>query len=181
MKDERIETTINRIARGGYFIWYVLTLISLNYRLWILKQHPWEFWDFFAILLIVSLYGFIALASKGAFEQRFKKTWLTIGITVINTGELTGRHDVVLNINDAAVETKEVTLAEGVRQLVTFTVTEDAMGTYHVTIGGQTGKFDVLTPPSETNWWLLMIIIVTSGALVYFIVKARREPEQSPD
>ena len=83
MKDERIQATVNRIAAGGCFLWYALTLISLNYRLWILKQHPWEFWDFFAILLIVSLYGFIALASKGAFEQRFKKTWLTIGITVI--------------------------------------------------------------------------------------------------
>ena len=83
MKDERIQATINRIAAGGCFLWYAFTLIAFNYRLWVLKQHPREFWDFFAIFLIVSLYGFIAFASKGAFDQRFKKTWLTIGITVI--------------------------------------------------------------------------------------------------
>ena len=82
MKDERIQTTVNRFAAGGFFIWYVLTLISLNYRLWILKQHPRDFWDFFAIFLIANLFVFIAYASKGVFDHRFKMTWLTIGIGV---------------------------------------------------------------------------------------------------
>ena len=80
MKDERIQTTVNRFAAGGFFIWYALTLISLNYRLWILKQHPREFWDFFAIFLIANLFVFIAYASKGAFDHVFKRLWLTIGI-----------------------------------------------------------------------------------------------------
>ncbi|MCK4789128.1 MAG: hypothetical protein KAV87_35630 [Desulfobacteraceae bacterium] len=83
MKDERIQATVKSIAAGGFFIYFVATLIALNYRLWILKQNPRQCWDFFAIFIIVSLYGFIAFASKGAFDQRFKKTWLTIGITVI--------------------------------------------------------------------------------------------------
>ncbi|HUW20770.1 MAG TPA: DUF6773 family protein [Sedimentisphaerales bacterium] len=80
MKDERIETTINHIARRVFFIWYVLTLISLNYRLLILKQHPRDFWDFIAIFFIVSLYGFIAFASKGVFDPGFKTRWLAICI-----------------------------------------------------------------------------------------------------
>ena len=80
MKDERIQTTVNRFAAGGFFIWYVLTLISLNYRLLILKQHPRDFWDFFAIFFIANLFVFIAYANKGVFDHGFKRTWLTIGI-----------------------------------------------------------------------------------------------------
>jgi len=82
MKDERIQTTVNRFAAGGFFIWYVLTLISLNYRLLILKQHPRDFWDFFAIFLIANLFVFIAYANKGVFDYGFKITWLGIGIGV---------------------------------------------------------------------------------------------------
>ena len=82
MKDERIQTTVNRFAAGGFFIWYVLTLISLNYRLLILRQHPRDFWDFFAIFLIANLFVFIAYANKGVFDHGFKITWLTIGIGV---------------------------------------------------------------------------------------------------
>jgi len=80
MKDERIQTTISHITRRVFFIWYLLMLISLNYRLWILKQHPRDFWDIFAIWVICSLYGFIAFANKGVFDHGFKRLWLTIGI-----------------------------------------------------------------------------------------------------
>ena len=80
MKDERIQTTINHIARRVFVIWYVLMLISLDYRLLILKQHPRDFWDFIAIFFIGSLYGFIAFANKGVFDYGFKRFWLAICI-----------------------------------------------------------------------------------------------------
>ncbi len=80
MKDERIVTTKNRFAAGGFCIWYVLTLISLNYRLLILKQHPREFWDFFAIFFIANLFVFIAYANKGVFDLNFKRFWWSLGI-----------------------------------------------------------------------------------------------------
>ncbi len=88
MKDERIQTTINHIARRVFVIWFFLMLISLNYRTLILKQHPREFWDIFAIFGIGSLYGFIAFAKKGVFDYDFKKFWLTIFICVL-IGNLT--------------------------------------------------------------------------------------------
>lgn len=81
-KDERIQTTVNRFAAGGFLIWYVLTLISLNYRLLIVKQHPRELWDFLAIFLIANLFVFIAYASKGALDHGFKMRWLGICIGV---------------------------------------------------------------------------------------------------
>jgi len=82
MKDERIQTTHNRIAAIGFSIWYVLTLISLNYRLLILKQHPRECWDIFAIFILVTFFVIIACANKGlyVFDDGFKRMRLTIGI-----------------------------------------------------------------------------------------------------
>ena len=87
MKDERIQATRNRFAAGGFFIYFVLMIISINYRLWILKQHPREFWDFMAIFFIANLYGFIAFASKGIFDHKFKRFWfaICIGIIITNT------------------------------------------------------------------------------------------------
>jgi hypothetical protein len=83
MKDERIKATVDHIGRISFLICFVLMLISLNYRLWILKQNPREFWDFLAIFFIVSFYGSIAFARKGVFDYNFKKIMLTVGITVI--------------------------------------------------------------------------------------------------
>ncbi len=83
MKDERIQTTVSHIARRGFIIYFVLMIISINYRLWILKQHPREFWDFMAIFFIASLYGFIAFSKKGVFDQNFKKFWFAICIGII--------------------------------------------------------------------------------------------------
>lgn len=85
MKDERIQTTVNHIGRIGFVIFFVLTLISINYRLWILKQHPRLFWDFLAIFFIVSLYGFFAFANKGIFEHNFKRFWFAVCIGIIIT------------------------------------------------------------------------------------------------
>jgi len=83
MKDERIQTTVNRFAAIGFFIWYVLMLISLDYRLLILKQHPREIWDIFAIFCIGTLFVFIAYANKGVFAHGFKRFWLTMCIFLI--------------------------------------------------------------------------------------------------
>ncbi len=80
MNDERIQTTIDHVVRRVFLIWFVLTLISLDYRMLILKQHIRDYWDIFAIFFIGSAYGCIAFASKGVFAHGFKRTWLTLGI-----------------------------------------------------------------------------------------------------
>ncbi len=85
MKDERIQTTANRIAAEVFAIWFILMAISINYRLWILKQHPRQFWDFMAIFFIASSYGFFAFASKGVFDHNFKRFWFAICIGIIIT------------------------------------------------------------------------------------------------
>ena len=83
MKDERIQTTINRFAAIGFYIWFVLMSISLCYRTLILKQHIRDFWDIFAIWVIGIFFVFIAYANKGVFGHGFKRFWLSISIGVI--------------------------------------------------------------------------------------------------
>ena len=83
MKDERIQTTVAHIGRIGFIMYFVLMVISINFRLWILKQHPREFWDFMAIFFIVSLYGFVAFATKGVFDHNFKRSWFAIGTGIV--------------------------------------------------------------------------------------------------
>ena len=80
MKDERIAATTNRFAAIGFLIWQLLLSISLCYRTAILKQHPREFWDIFAIWAIGIFFVFIAYANRGVFDHGFKRRWLTIGI-----------------------------------------------------------------------------------------------------
>jgi len=83
MKDERIQTTVNRFAAIGFYIWYFLMSISLCYRMLILRQHPREWWDIFAIWVIGIVFVFIAYANKGIFDPGFKRFWLTIFIFLI--------------------------------------------------------------------------------------------------
>ena len=80
MKDERIQTTVNRCAAGGFAIWFLLMSISLLYRMLILKQHIRDWWDIFAIWFIGILYLFIAQANKGVLDHGFKRRWLAICI-----------------------------------------------------------------------------------------------------
>jgi hypothetical protein len=84
MRDERIQTTMNRIAALGFFcICYLLLPISGLYRMLILKQHPREFWDILAILFIGMFFLCIAYAKAGFVPQVSKGEWLTLGIVLL--------------------------------------------------------------------------------------------------
>ena len=80
MKDERIQATVDRFAARGFGIWFVLMLISIYYRLLILKQDIRDFWDIFAIFFIGTLFVSIAYARKGVFDHGFKSRWLIMCI-----------------------------------------------------------------------------------------------------
>lgn len=82
MKDERIQTTLNRFAARGFCIWWVLLLISFYSRSVILKQHPRDFWDILAIFFIGTLYVSVACANKGIFGHGFTRKSLTIAVPV---------------------------------------------------------------------------------------------------
>jgi len=68
---------------------------------------------------------------------------VTISVTVINNGDLSGTHGVSLKINGVLIETKGVTLDGGKSQKVVFTMGPDTAGTYSVDIDGLSGSFAV--------------------------------------
>ena len=89
--DERIQSTINRFAAAGFFIWQLLLSISLNYRFWILKQHPREIWDIFAIFCFGIIFVSIACAKKGIFFPLSKWGWLALCIFLFALFLIKGR------------------------------------------------------------------------------------------
>jgi hypothetical protein len=176
-EEELIITTWNETA----YEWVVLesSVNAANNTVAVEVSH---FTPFTVLACAPSLPNFIASELIISPPEVYIGGEVTIGITIINTGELTGRHAVVLNVNSAAVETKEVTLAGGVSQEVIFIVTEDAIGTYYVAVDGRTGKFDVIPlPPSwiGRNWWIIWLTVIAAGASIYFLIKAKRRQAQS--
>jgi hypothetical protein len=130
---------------------------------------------------------------------------VTISASVANTGELEGTYGVILKIDGAVAAIKDVTLAGGSSQDVTFTISKDAAKTYEVRIDSMTGTFTVkpkplpapvttpepITPvtptPSlpaaepTTNWALIggIIGVVVVLALVASLIILRRSKQRA--
>jgi len=129
---------------------------------------------------------------------------ITVSVLVTNTGDCTGTYKVTLKLDNAAVTTKEVTLAGGASEKVTFITSTDVAGTYTVTVDGQSGTVVVKAPPAPApppaptppamppvvpptpeapiNWPLIGGIIagcVATGLLVYFRVWRKRGVSRS--
>ncbi len=129
---------------------------------------------------------------------------VTITVLVANTGDLSGSYTVTLTINKVVAATKDVTLAGGASQKVTFTTAKDAADTYAVNVDGLTGSFTVKPPPAPPpvkpppvvpppvkpppvvppvvppvgiNWWLIGGIIagvIVIGVVIWQVVTRRR-------
>jgi hypothetical protein len=113
---------------------------------------------------------------------------VTIDVTVVNTGEQAGTYTVKLIINSIITKTQDVTLKAGESKSITFTISENVAGTYHVGIDRLAGSFvvqeatappstitPVPTPPAlkPTNWGLIaagiilgVVLIVLAGWLI---------------
>ncbi|MDD5082422.1 MAG: choice-of-anchor D domain-containing protein [Dehalococcoidales bacterium] len=72
---------------------------------------------------------------------------VTVTVSVANTGGISGTAELVLKINEADVETKNVDVAAGESATVSFTVSRQEAATYTVDVNGIKGKFMVLAPP----------------------------------
>ena len=92
---------------------------------------------------------------------------------VTNVGGCEDRYTLVLKVNGVIEDSKEVTLAIGESQEVSFESIRESAGDYSVDINGHTASFVV----KGTNWALIGGIIggiVVVGLLVYFLVFRKR-------
>jgi hypothetical protein len=73
---------------------------------------------------------------------------VSIDVLVTNTGDLTGSYEVSLKLNDAVIQTQEVTLVGGDSETVSFSVNPDAAGKYQAVIGDSLSlaRFTVTEP-----------------------------------
>jgi len=101
-----------------------------------------------------------------------------ISVLVANTGDLSGSYTVTLTINKVVVATKDVTLAGGASQKVTFTTVKDVAGSYAVDVDGLVGTFVVrAVPPPPINWWLIggiIAAVIVIGVVIWQLVIRRR-------
>lgn len=98
---------------------------------------------------------------------------------VTNTGELEGSYTMTLKIDDLIEQVKEINLAGGVSETVTFAVSEAEAGIHLIALDTLHGSFSVKEPPPsaistektapmiQSKWWLTVIIL---AAVVLAIV-----------
>ncbi len=71
---------------------------------------------------------------------------VTVSCNVRNKGDAGGTYTLTLKINGITEATRDVTLAAGATETVSFTIIENTVQTYNVEVDGLTGAFTV-TPP----------------------------------
>lgn len=100
---------------------------------------------------------------------------VTISVNVTNIGGTMGDYTVELKVNGVVESSKQITLAAGARQIVSFTTSEDNIGKYQVEIAGLTGEF-VVGKPSGPNWWLIggIIAAIVLALEIWILVRWRR-------
>jgi hypothetical protein len=104
---------------------------------------------------------------------------VTITANVANNGGQEGTYTAELKLNGKTVDTKEVTLAAGQSQQVSFTVSGMDYGQYEVEVAGLSGEFTV---SRSINWWLIIGIILAVGLITWAAIwwrKRRKKATQS--
>jgi oligopeptide transport system substrate-binding protein len=76
---------------------------------------------------------------------------VTIGANVLNSGKKSEVYSATLKINDAVVETKQITVGAGETQLLSFQYTAKTLGAFRVDVNGQAGSFNVVKPAAFTT------------------------------
>lgn len=105
---------------------------------------------------------------------------MTVSVDLLNTGAVQSIYIATLSINSYAEETREVTLAGGASETISFTVAEDVAAKYQVGIGELAGEFTVSAPPREISWSLIAVImevVFIIGMLTLVIMARRKRPE----
>jgi hypothetical protein len=97
---------------------------------------------------------------------------LSISVNVANTGGTSGNYNLDLKVNGISKSTKQVTIAAGTSQTVSFTINGDAVGKHRVEVAGLSGEFEIARQQSQINWWLIggitgAILLASIGLVVW--------------
>ena len=155
----------------------------------------------YTILAYARPTGFTVSNLTISFRETSDGEEVIIGVLVTNNSDVEDTHEVTLKIDSLAIgtktETREVALAGGASETVTFVTSPNITGIYAISIDGQSGTFAVnAIPPSPTlaeppadqsgtsevvtpevvvpakpfNWWLVNGII--TACIVFGVLAA---------
>ncbi len=96
---------------------------------------------------------------------------VTITANVANNGGQEGTYIAELKLNGERIDAKEVTLAAGQSQQVTFTLSGMDYGQYEVEVAGLSGEFTV---SQSIDWWSIFGIIFAVGLITWAAIWGRR-------
>ena len=103
---------------------------------------------------------------------------VTITANVANNGGQEGTYIAELKLNGETVDAKEVTLAAGQSQQVSFTLSGMDYGQYEVEVAGLSGEFTV---SQIIDWWAIFGIILAVGLITWgaiWWIRRRRKAAQ---
>jgi len=98
---------------------------------------------------------------------------VTVSVDVANTGGSAGEHTVKLKVDGEVVDSQTVTLDPGQSTTVSFTVSENEVGTHTISIANLTGSFEVVKPEEPGFDWTIpavvgaVIVAAIIGAVMY--------------
>jgi hypothetical protein len=97
---------------------------------------------------------------------------VTVSVRVVNGGTGEASKTVILKINGEAQEQKEVKLAAGKSQVLSFNVSKPDPGAYTVSVDGQSASFTVKQSSGAPEGMPLMVlaIIIAGGVLIIVLV-----------
>ncbi|KXB00152.1 hypothetical protein AKJ41_04350 [candidate division MSBL1 archaeon SCGC-AAA259O05] len=97
---------------------------------------------------------------------------VTISVNVKNEGKVGGSHLLELSLDGKIVDNKSVKLSAGQSDTVPFTVSKENTGSYRVSVGNQTGSFEVKKPSKFeiTNYSMDRKIVKTGSTLEVSVV-----------
>lgn len=108
-----------------------------------------------SLLLMIVLTGCTACAPPEEFEVSSLEVQpdvclpgdtVTVAVDVKNVGGREGIYTAILKVNAVEVDTRDVVVAAGGTETVSFELTEDVPGTYTINLEGLTGALRVLKP-----------------------------------
>jgi len=70
IKDERIQSSMRHVASRGFWVWYVLLLVSLLCRQFYLRQPIEQYWDIAAIFFVGAIFVSISMFGRGAVQKK---------------------------------------------------------------------------------------------------------------
>jgi hypothetical protein len=105
---------------------------------------------------------------------------VTISANVANTGGEAGDYNAVLYINGAVEDSQTVSVDGGTSENVIFTVSRSQAGVYDVSLGGQSGQFEVV----HTGWFsdglgtggiiAIVAVVIVLIVVLFFMLRGRR-------